>query len=122
MPFTQPTFLFVFLPAMLALYFLAIALANIGAATADLKTANAVLVLASLLFYQQGAGRYIALFCASIAFNWWCAAAIDRAHARVAPPPLGRPKALLTCGVAANLLVLAAFAYANAVAGNAGTL
>jgi alginate O-acetyltransferase complex protein AlgI len=119
--FTQPTFLFVFLPAVLALYFLAVALGNAGVARTDLKAANAALVLASLVFYQQGAGRYLALFGASIAFNWWLAVAIERAQASAAPAP-GRATALLQGGVAANVFVLAVFAYANYFAGARGTL
>ena len=122
MLFTQPTFLFVFLPALLALYFLVAAVANRGAGYADLKAANALLVLASLVFYEQGAGRYIWLLCGSIAFNWWVAAAIDRAHAGAAGPSSNQAKALLVCGVTVNLLVLALFKYANFFAGNFGAL
>ena len=119
---TQPTFLFVFLPALLALYFLVVAVANSGAGYSDLNAANALLVLAGLVFYEQGAGRYVWLLCGSIAFNWWVAAAIDRAHAEVTGPSSHLPKTLLVCGVTVNLLALGAFKYANGLAGNAGTL
>lgn len=122
MLFTQPTFLFVFLPALLALYFLVVAVANRGAGSADLNAANAILVLASLVFYAQGAGHYIWLLCGSIAVNWWVAAAIDRAHAEAAGPSSNRPKTLLVCGVTANLLVLGVSKYVNFFAGNFGTL
>ena len=123
MLFTQPTFLFVFLPALLALYFLVAAVANRGAGYADLKAANALLLLASLVFYQQGAGRYIWLLCGFIVFNWWVAGAIDRAHARAAAGPSSNlPRTLLVCGVTVNLLVLVVFKYVNFFAGNSGAL
>jgi alginate O-acetyltransferase complex protein AlgI len=119
---TQPTFLFIFLPALLALYFVVVAVANGGTGYAELKAANALLVLASLVFYEQGAGLYIWLLCASIAFNWWVAAAIARAHAEAEGPSSNLPKMLLVCGVTVNLLVLGLFKYANSFAGNFGTL
>lgn len=122
MVLTQPTFLFVFLPALLALYFVVVAVANSGAGYAELNAANALLVLAGLVFYEQGAGRHIWLLCGSVAFNWWVAAAIDRARAEAAGPSSNLPKAQLVCGVAVNLVALGAFKYANAFAGNAGTL
>ena len=122
MLFTQPTFLFVFLPALLALYFLVVAVANSGAGYADLNAANALLVLASLVFYEQGAGRYVWLLCGSVAFNWWVAAAIERAHAQAAGPSSNLPKTLLMCGVMVNLLALGVFKYVNFFAGNFGTL
>jgi alginate O-acetyltransferase complex protein AlgI len=120
--FTQPTFLFIFLPTLLALYFLVVAVANRGAGFADLNAANVLLVLASLVFYELGAGRYIWLLCGSIAFNWWMAAAIDRAHGEAAASSSGLPKTLLVGGVTVNILVLGVFKYANFFAGNFGTL
>ena len=122
MLFTQPAFLFVFLPALLALYFLVVAMATKEAGHGDLIAANALLVLASFVFYAQGAGRYIWLLCGSIAFNWWVADAIDRAHARAAGPSSNLAKTLLVCGVTVNVLVLAVFKYVNFFAGNFGTL
>jgi alginate O-acetyltransferase complex protein AlgI len=120
--FTQPAFLFVFLPALLALYFLVVAVANRGGRSADLSAANALLVLASLVFYQQGAGRYIWLLCGSIVFNWRMAAAIDRAHAGAAGPSSTLPKMLLVCGVTVDLLVLGVCKYVTFFAGDFGTL
>jgi len=123
--FTQPTFLFLFLPALVALYFLVVAVANRGARSADLNAANALLVLASLVFYEQGAGRYVWLLCGSIAFNWRVAAAIERARAEAAEaagPSSDLPKMLLVGGVTANILVLGVLKYASFFAGNIGTL
>jgi len=120
--FTQPAFLFVFLPALLALYFLVVAMATKEAAHGDLSAANALLVLASFVFYAQGAGRYVWLLCGSIAFNWWVADAIDRAHSRAPGPSSHLAKTLLVCGVTVNVLVLAVSKYVTFFAGNFGTL
>ena len=122
MLFTQPTFLFVFLPALLALYFLTVALANSGAGSANLGAAHALLVLASLVFYELGGGRYIWLLGGLIAFNWRVAAAIDRAHAGAAAPWFKLPKTMLVCGVTVNLVVLGVSKFANLFAGNFGAL
>ena len=122
MLFTQPTFLFLFLPALVALYFLVVAVANRGAGYADLNAANALLVLASLVFYERGAGRYVWLLCGSIAFNWWVAAAIDRARAEPAGPSSDQRKRLLVGAVTTNILVLGVLKYASFFAGNFGTL
>ena len=122
MLFTQPAFLFFFLPALLVLYFLVVAMAAKRTGDADLNAANALLVAASLVFYTQGAGRYIWLLCGSIAFNWWVAGAIDRTHARAPGPSARLAKTLLLWGVTANVLVLGVSRYVNYYAGNFGTL
>ena len=76
--FTEPTFLFVFLPVLLALYFLPLA-AGPG---------TLLLLVASVVFYASGGGAFTWLILASIAVNYVAALAIDRGarHAGGAAP------------------------------------
>ena len=101
MLFTEPTFLFVFLPILLALYQLP------GA-----HYRNWLLLAASIIFYTRGAGRFTWLVLALIVFNYAAARLIDRHRATV----LGRR--LLASAVAIDLLVLVVFKYANFAVGN----
>ena len=96
MLFTEPTFLFVFLPGLLALYFLL-----------PRGHRNLLLVVASVVFYASGGGAFTSLMLVSIAVNYLAALAIDRAR--------GTPAArrLLALTVGANLLSLAVFKYAG---------
>jgi alginate O-acetyltransferase complex protein AlgI len=123
--FTEPTFLFLFLPILLALYFVTFSRQHRG-------YGNGLLLVASVVFYAKGGGAFTWLMLASIAFNYRIAIAIDRTReswstARAAPRPLSRraaraPKALLACAVAANLAVLGVFKYANFFADNINAL
>jgi alginate O-acetyltransferase complex protein AlgI len=99
--FTEPTFLFLFLPVLLGLYFV----------SAD-RARNWLLLAASLLFYAKGGGSFTFLIAASIVFNYFAALAVNR-HRGTA-----RGKWLLRGTVAANLVVLAIFKYANFIADN----
>jgi alginate O-acetyltransferase complex protein AlgI len=116
--FTEPTFLFLFLPVLLALYF----------ATGSRPHAtygNWLLLFGSVVFYASGAGAFTWLILGSIVFNYRIAIAIARRRFRVTgdrrSPPAGRAGAnvgaparwLLACAVSANLLVLGVFKYAN---------
>lgn len=101
MLFTEPTFLFVFLPILLALYQLP------GG-----RYRNWLLLLASILFYTRGAGSFTWLVLALIVFNYAAARLIDRHRATV----LGRR--LLASAIAIDLLVLAVFKYADFAVGN----
>jgi D-alanyl-lipoteichoic acid acyltransferase DltB (MBOAT superfamily) len=94
--FTSPTFLFVFLPGCLALYF----------AVRGMAARNAVLLAASLLFYAWGEPVMVAVMLGSIAFNYGAARWID---GQEGPARNGA----LAVGVAVNLLILAVFKYAN---------
>jgi len=103
--FTEPAFLFLFLPLLLALYF-APASASHG------RYANWVLLAASVIFYAKGGGSFTWLMLASIAFNYYIAIAVaDR-----------RSRGWLAFAVAANLVVLGVFKYANFFADNINTL
>jgi len=103
--FTEPTFLFIFLPVLLGIYF---------AARTGQK--NPVLLAASVIFYARGAGTFTCLVLGSIAFNYFAALAIARRH--------GTPAArrVLFGTVAINLAVLGIFKYAAFIVSNANVL
>ncbi len=100
MLFTEPTFLFLFLPLLLALYFAT-------GSRAHASYANWLLLVASVIFYATGGGAFTWLMLGSIAFNYTMAIAVDRAH--------GTPAATqrLAFAVTVNLIVLGVFKYAN---------
>jgi alginate O-acetyltransferase complex protein AlgI len=97
--FTEPTFLFLFLPLLLGLYFAPRSRTH-GA------YGNAVLLAASIVFYAKGGGAFTGLMLGSIAFNYGMAIAVDRGR--------GGPSARrrLAFAVAVNLVVLGYFKYA----------
>jgi alginate O-acetyltransferase complex protein AlgI len=99
--FTEPTFLFLFLPVLLAAYFLPWH-----------GYRNWLLLVASVVFYAKGGGTFTFLIAASIAFNYVAALWIDCYRGT------SRGRWLLRGTVAANLTVLAAFKYANFLADN----
>ncbi len=101
MVFASPIFLFLFLPLVLAAYFVA-----------PRRAGNAVLLAASIVFYVWGEGIMVALVLASVAVNWVVGAAIGGTHALV------RRRRWLVAGIAANLLLLGVFKYANFFADN----
>lgn len=110
MLFTEPTFLFLFLPILLGLTFLRRHAAVHGA------YANWVLLIASVIFYAKGGGAFTWLMLASIAFNYWMAIAVDRARAT------GRARHVLAAAVTIDLVVLGLFKYANFFAENVNAL
>jgi alginate O-acetyltransferase complex protein AlgI len=128
--FTEPTFLFLFLPVLLALYF-----ANFS--RVHRAYGNWLLLVASVAFYAKGGGAFTWLILGSIAFNYWMAIAIARLKAPTIPVNSGTvsggrsdldvgtavgpglsPKWLLAFAVATNLVVLGVFKYANFLADN----
>ena len=111
MLFTEPTFLFLFLPLLLALYFAPLSREH-GA------YGNWLLLAASVIFYAKGGGAFTWLMLGSIAFNYWMAIAVDRARARSD----AHAKQRVAFAVAANLVVLGVFKYANFFADNVNTL
>ncbi len=102
MLFTDPTFLFLFLPTLLGLYFLPFAWHR-----------NGLLLAASILFYASGGGAFTWLMLTSIAFNYTIAIRIGRAAGT------RRADRLLAFAVAVDLVVLGVFKYANFAADNA---
>ena len=99
MLFNSYQFLFVFLPIALIGYF---ALGRINRVWAA-----AWLALASLVFYGYWSVKYLPLLLGSVTFNFVCGRALThRAQT-------SRGKALLIAGIAANLLLLGFYKYAN---------
>jgi D-alanyl-lipoteichoic acid acyltransferase DltB (MBOAT superfamily) len=96
MLFASPTFLFFFLPGCIAAYF----------AAPGLRAKNAVLTLASLLFYAWGEPRFVLLMLAMIGFNYLAALAIDARDGAAR-------KLALALALAVNLGLLAVFKYAD---------
>jgi len=94
--FTEPTFLFLFLPILLVLYFLR---------RPHAAYANWILLIASIIFYAKGGGAFTWLMIASIAFNYGMAIFVQRSKAA----SLRRSKALLAFAVSVNLIVLGVF-------------
>ena len=121
MLFTDPAFLLHFLPLLLALFFLAMAVTprswREGARRFSL--ANTVLLVGSVVFLATGAGTFIRVIAASVIFNYSAALAIGRARragsTSARPTPL--PDALLTLAVTGNVVLLGAYKYALPVAG-----
>ena len=111
MLFTEPAFLFLFLPLLLALYFAPLSREH-GA------YGNWLLLAASVVFYAKGGGAFTWLMLASIAFNYRIAIVVDRARGRSE----AHAKRWVAFGVAANLVVLGVFKYANFFADNVNTL
>ena len=110
MLFTEPTFLFLFLPVLLGLYF-------IGSSREHGAYGNWLLLIASVVFYEKGGGgRCTVLMLGSIAFNYWMAIAVDRAR--------GTPAASrrLAFAITVNLAVLGVFKYANFATANVNAL
>jgi len=101
--FTEPTFLFLFLPVLLALYFITRSREH-GA------YGNWLLLVASVVFYATGGGSFTWLMLGSIAFNYWMAILVSR------------NQRWLPFAIAVNLTVLGVFKYANFFADNINAL
>ena len=102
MVFSSISFLFVFLPLLLVLYFLLPAQCRGGR--------NAVLLGFSLFFYGYGGPRFLLLMLASIAVNY--------AGGLLAAPGRRHRKLWTGLVVAANLLLLGWFKYAGFIGAN----
>jgi len=96
MLFSSITFLYVFLPCVLLLYFLA-----------PKKLKNTVLLLSSLVFYAWGEPKYVLLMVISIAQGYLFARLIERAKSKSAK------KLWLILSLVVSLGLLGYFKYAN---------
>ena len=95
MLFSSITFLFLFLPIVLAVYYLV-----------PHKAKNIVLLIASLFFYAWGEPVYVILMMLSIAFNYFCGRDIQ-AH----EDDPRRAKIAVVTALVGNLLILGFFKY-----------
>lgn len=95
MLFSSVTFLMVFLPLTLALYFIV-----------PHKFRNIIMLIASLIFYAWGEPIYIVLMILSIILNYTCG--LDIEHKR---GNLAKARQSLIFAVVANLLLLGFFKY-----------
>lgn len=97
MLFSSNVFLFVFLPAVLLLYYIS-----------PRRFRNPVLLAFSLLFYGWGEPKYLALMVGDILLNYICGLLIERDRSR------GKNGKLpLTAGIVLNLGLLGFFKYGN---------
>ncbi len=101
MVFSSTIFLFLFLPAVLAGYFLA----------PGWRTRNALLLAASLFFYAWGEAHYVVVLLVSVVANALLGRRIEGAEG-------ARRRAWLYLAVGINLLLLGYFKYAGFVATN----
>lgn len=95
MVFSSATFLFIFLPVVLVLYYLV-----------PVRWRNGILLAASLLFYSWSEPRFIALLLISITADYFIARRMDLAEG-------GKRKGWLAGSLVLNLAILAYFKYAN---------
>lgn len=104
MVFSSTVFLFAFLPAVLALYYLCPA-----------AWRNGLLLAASLFFYGWGEPKYIIVMIGSIGFNYLCGLWIEKQniHRRHR-----QSRSMLALCVTGNLLLLGWFKYAGFAAEN----
>ncbi len=96
MVFSSAIFLVYFLPIFLGLYFLA-----------DKKYKNAIILIASTIFYAWGAPKFVFLLLASTFLDFYLVKWMDAASEE------RRKKLLLTLSITLNLGLLAYFKYAN---------
>jgi alginate O-acetyltransferase complex protein AlgI len=100
--FTEPAFLFAFLPVLLALHL-----------PRHARYRNALLLAASTAFYARGAGAFAWFLLASIALNYIAALAIGRAEDQA------RRRRLTVCAVGLNLAALVVLKYGDFLVANA---
>jgi alginate O-acetyltransferase complex protein AlgI len=109
MLFNSYSFIFLFLPAALIGYFMLGRLGNLAPVI--------WLVLASLVFYSVSNWQFVLLLLGSVAFNYLIGLLLISERLRAGPR-----FAVLTIGVAGDLLVLGTFKYAGFVAANLNAL
>jgi alginate O-acetyltransferase complex protein AlgI len=117
MVFASLTFLCVFLPVVLLASFL----------LPGIRAKNALLVIASLVFYAYGEPVYVLLMLASVLLNWGFGLALGQAGAAAddaagGKAALRRRKAVLALAVTVNLGMLAVFKYAGLLLSSLGLL
>ena len=105
MVFSSATFLVIFLPLTMVLYYL------IGVLiTKSTAVKNLILLIASLIFYAWGEPVYIILMLISIAFNFVIGKDIDQSKRLNMKQ---KAKTLFICAIVFNIGVLGFFKYSN---------
>jgi alginate O-acetyltransferase complex protein AlgI len=105
MLFTEPLFLFLFLPLLLFVYYVSPA-----------RVRNLVLIAASFIFYIAGEKLFSWVLLLSVLLNYFSARAIARLSDQ------GARRRVLFFGVASNLLLLVAFKYTDFLVANLDVL
>ena len=106
MLFTDSFFLLYFLPIVLALFFLAVAVtpSRWREGPRRFTLPNTVLLVSSVVFLGWGTGPFMRWIAGAVAFNYLAALAIGRARRNATPAsrPSPLPGALLTLAVTGN--------------------
>ena len=102
MVFSSVVFLYIFLPIMLLVYFIV-----------PKKFKNAVMILASLIFFAWGEIRYIFIMLLLAVMDFWCGKNIDKFY-----DDKKKKRVYLLIDVCVNLLILFFFKYADFIITN----
>lgn len=123
MLFPSTTFLFLFLPALLALYYLpGLVSARLARARgtdthrASTQWRNAILLVFSLAFYAWGEPVFVFVMLAAILANWAMVLAMERSKGR------GGKRAWMVAAVTLDVALLGVFKYASFVSQNLAAL
>ncbi len=106
MVFSSVVFLYIFLPIMLLIYFVV-----------PKKLKNAVMILASLIFFAWGEIRYIFIMLLLAVMDFWCGKNIDKFY-----DDKKKKRVYLLIDVCVNLLILFFFKYADFIITNINNL
>jgi len=107
MVFSSASFLFYFLPIVLAAYFACVSFGRLR---------NWILLAASLFFYTWGEGEYVVIMLLSILANYLLGIWVYKAHER------SDAKRQVAVAIAFNLLLLVIFKYTNFLVANLNLL
>ncbi len=110
MVFSSTTFLFLFLPAVLILYY--------NPVIRNLAFRNAVLIASSIFFYAWGEPFFVLLMLASIMFNWLCGLGV----AKFKDKDVSKAKLFVALSVVFNLSMMFVFKYLTFTLENINTL
>ena len=102
MVFSSIVFLYIFLPIMLLVYFIV-----------PKKFKNAIMILASLIFFAWGEIRYIFIMLLLAVMDYWCGKKIDKYYENRT-----KRRIYLAIDVGVNLLILFFFKYADFIITN----
>ena len=106
MVFSSIVFLYIFLPIMLLIYFIV-----------PKKLKNAVMILASLIFFAWGEIKYIFIMLILAIMDFWCGKGIDKNTGN-----RKQQRMYLFIDVGINLLILFFFKYADFIIANINSL